>query len=470
MGASEARQFAWEAPPLEQRPRRRPKVRWSLDQFLDPLALAVTAPMALFPERFPPPAMLIGLAILFVPYGVRQVNAGRMTARTAALWPLLFLLLVALPVGAYASPAFWAVSWPELVRAVWGAAVCLGVINFCAAGGSWPSRRSVKPHVAWATAGFLGVGAILGVLGLLAMGANDKLPVVGDLARGLTGALGGLGQEGLNPNRVAGTVLLMVTPATLLTLAPQRDRRIAPAVWGLGRVGLLGLAAFFGGVLLLSQSRTALLAAAGATTLACLLAGRRGWVLLGVAVLMGLAVLSVFGPQRVLDVIAIKRDAETAPGAGVWATIAADEAMAGRRMIWARAWHGVIDAPLTGVGLGAFHLLAQQPYPALPNYRPDPDTTHAHNLALQTALDVGVPGLLAYAAVVFLAAAAALRLLLHSAADSAARLWAAGMVGALLAFLIFNSLDAMTLGARPAVTHWLLLGLVLGADAGMGAR
>ncbi|RIK46426.1 MAG: hypothetical protein DCC57_15500 [Chloroflexi bacterium] len=468
MAASEARQFAWETPPLEQRRRQRPKVRWSLDQFLDPLALAATAPMALFPERFPPLAMLIGLAILLVPYGVRRANAGRMTARTAALWPLLFLLGVALPVGAYVSPAFWAVSWPELVRTVWGGAVCLGVINFCAASGSWPSRRSVKPHVAWATAGFLGVGAILGVLGLLAMGANDKLPVVGDLAQGLTGALGGRGQ-GLNPNRVAGTVLLMATPAALLMLAPQRDRRIAPAVWGLGRVGLLGLAAFFGGVLLLSQSRTALLAAIMATTLACLLAGRRGWVLLGVAALMGLAVLSVFGPQRVLDVIAIKRDAETAPSVGVLATIAADEAMAGRRMIWARAWHGVVDAPLTGVGLGAFRLLAQQPYSALPDYRPDPDTTHAHNLALQTALDVGVPGLLAYAAVVVLAAAAALRLLLHSAAGSAARLWAAGMVGALLAFVIFNSLDAMTLGARPAVTHWLLLGLLLGADAGMDA-
>lgn len=120
MAASEARQFAWETPPLEQRRRQRPKVRWSLDQFLDPLALAATAPMALFPERFPPLAMLIGLAILLVPYGVRRANAGRMTARTAALWPLLFLLGVALPVGAYVSPAFWAVSWPELVRAVWG--------------------------------------------------------------------------------------------------------------------------------------------------------------------------------------------------------------------------------------------------------------------------------------------------------------------------------------------------------------
>lgn len=472
MAASEVQQVPWDAPPVEQRTRRRPKVRWSPDQFLDPLALAATAPMALFPERFPPPAMAIGVAILLIPYLVRQATTGRSMARTAAGWPLLFLLVVALPLGAYVSPAFWTATWPELVRAVWGIAVCLGAINFCAAGGRWPSRHSIKPHVAWATAGFLVVGAALGGLGLLAMHANDKLPVVGDLARRLAATLGGLGGlgQGLNPNRVAGTVLLMFAPATVLMLAPQRDARIAPAAWWLGRIGLLGLALFFGGVLLLSQSRTGLLAVTLGTLLAWLLAGRRGWVLLGLAVLLAVAVWSVFGPQQVLEVITIKRDAAAQTSGGVLEVVATDEAMAGRRMIWARAWRGVLDAPLTGVGLGAFHLLAQQPYPALPNYTPDPDTTHAHNLALQTALDVGIPGLLAYAAVVVLAGVTGVRLLLHSAADSAARLWAAGMVGALLAFLIFNTFDAVTLGARPAVTHWLLLGLVLGAGAGMDAR
>lgn len=461
--------MAWEARPGPSRARRRPTVHWSPDQFLDALALTATAPLALFPERFPPLVMGIGLGIVLVPYLVRLANTGRAVARTPAVWPLLFLLGVALPVGAYVSPDFWGVTWPELVRAVWGIAVCLGVIHFCAAGGEWRSRRSIKPHVALATAGFFAVGLALGAVGLLSMRANDKLPVIGDLAQWLTQGLGRFGglDQGLNPNRVAGTVLLMVTPALLLLVVPHRGPRISPVLWWLGKLGLLGAAAFFGGVLLLSQSRTALLAAAIGTTLACLLAGRRGWILLGVAALVAAAVLSVFDPGDLLSLAAVKRDAGADPGGGVLAVIAADQAIEGRRMIWARAWHGVLGAPLTGVGLGAFHLLAQEPYPALPGYVPDPDTTHAHNLALQTALDVGIPGLLAYGAVVVLAALAVARALLYTRPDSAARLWAASMAGALLAFLIFNTLDAMTLGARPAVTHWYLLGLSLAADVAL---
>lgn len=474
MAASEVQPLAWDAPPAGPHPgnrrRRRPKVHWSPDQFLDALALAATAPLALFPERFPPLVMVIGLGIVLVPYLVRQAVTGRVTARTAAVWPLLFLLAVALPLGAYVSPAFWEVTWPELVRAVWGVAVCLGVINFCAAGGRWPSHHAVKPHVAWATAGFFGVGTLLGAIALLSMRANDKLPVVGDLTIWLTERLGSLGglEQSLNPNRVAGTVLLMVTPALLLLVTPHTDRRPSPLLWWLGKAGLLGLAGFFGGVLLLTQSRTGLLAVAAGTLLACLLAGRRGWVLLGVAALVSASVLSVFAPQDLLNVVAIKRDVEADSGGGGLAVIAADQAIEGRRMIWGRAWHGVLDAPLTGVGLGAFHLLAQQPYPALPDYVPDPDTTHAHNLALQTALDVGLPGLLAYTLVVVLAVLTVARLVMRSAAGSPARVWAAGMAGALLAFVVYNSFDAMTLGARPAVTHWYLLGIILGTGAGVG--
>lgn len=473
MAASEAQPVQWDAPSAAHRHRHRHKVRWSPDQFLDPLALVATAPLAFFPERFPPMSMAIGLAILLVPYLVRQVNTGRAAARTPALWPLLFLLMVGLPVGAYVSPAFWAVSWPELVRAVWGIAVCLGVLHFCVAGGSRRSRHRVKPHVALATAGFFAVGVALGGVAFLSMRPSDKLPLLGDLAQWLSAmsaGLSGLGgiDHALNPNRVASTALVMLTPALLLLVAPHADRRIPAAAWWLGKAGLLGAATFFGGVLLLSQSRTALLSVAAGTVVACLVAGRRGWILLGVGVLMGVAVLSVFSPQQVAQVIAVKADAESDMAGDVLSLVAADPAIAGRRMIWARAWHAVLDAPLTGVGLDAFQLLARQPYPDLPGYVPDIDTTHAHNMALQLALDVGIPGLLAYVGLVVMAVSAVLRLLLHSASDSTARLWAAGMAGALVVFLVSNTVDAMTLGARPAVTQWYLLGMVLGAGLGAG--
>jgi putative inorganic carbon (HCO3(-)) transporter len=176
--------------------------------------------------------------------------------------------------------------------------------------------------------------------------------------------------------------------------------------------------------------------------------------------LVAAASLSVLGPSGLAEVVAVQSpNAEAAP----LARLLADRDVAGRFMIWQRAWYGILDAPLTGIGINAFHLLAQEPYPRLPNFRPDPDITHAHNLFLQTGLDLGLPGLLAYSTLLVMAGATLVRLWRNTQPGRPARLWVVGMAGALAAFLIFNLLDAVTLGARPAVANWFLLGLMLGA-------
>ncbi|HXF62437.1 MAG TPA: O-antigen ligase family protein, partial [Caldilineaceae bacterium] len=449
MSASDLPETIWtDELPSARRHRRRPRARWSPDQFLGPLALAATAPLAFFPERFPVEAMAIGLGMVAVPYLVRRANGGHFGAAGGALWVVLLLAGVAAPIGALVSPAFWEVSWPELVRLVWGAAVLLGVLYFCADGGG-NGRRHVGAHVAVATAGFFAVGLALGAIGLLSMRANDKLPLIAGLVDRLpaiNGALPFLGNA-FNPNRVASVVMLFVAPALALLLASP-GREMNRSLWWLGKGALLGLALFFGGALLLTQSRTGLLAAALASGLVCLLAGRRGWLVLGVGLLLAVATLDVFGPQGVLDVLAVQGEAPPEAGS-LLERVLADRNMAGRLMIWRRAWYGIGDAPLTGVGLGVFQLAAREPYPALPDYRPDPDITHAHNLFLQTGLDLGLPGLLALMALLGFAVAALVRLFRATAPGTPARLWAVGMAGALLAFLVFNLLDAVTLGARP---------------------
>jgi putative inorganic carbon (HCO3(-)) transporter len=440
-------------------------VRWSPDQFLDPLVLAVTAPLALFPSRFPPEAHAIGLGLLAVPYLVRQAKTaprGRpASAGGAARWPLLFLLLVALPLGARQSPDFWEASWPELVRMVWGIAVCLGVINFCAGDRGWPSRRRLAPHLAVATAGFVALGLLFGGVGLAAMRTGTKFPLVEQLLGWLPAMLsdGALGLS-LNPNRVAGLLVLYPSLLLALLLAAAPHARATP-IWWLGKGLLVGLLAFFSMALLLTQSRTALLAALCSVGVVSLLAGRRGWIVLGLGALVAAASLSVLGPGGVVDMVAVQSpDAE---GAAPIARLLADRDVAGRFLLWQRAGYAILDAPLTGIGINAFHLLAQEPYPRLPNFRPDPDITHAHNLFLQTGLDLGLPGLLAYSILLVMAGMTLFRLWSDTQPGRPARLWVVGMAGALTAFLIFNLLDAVTLGARPAVANWYLLGLVLGA-------
>ncbi len=455
-------QFA--APPVR-RSRTRPV--WSADQFLDPLALAVAAPLVLFPERFPREAFLVAATLLAVPYAVRLSNRGRLSAPIPLAWPLLLLLAVILPLNVWRSSDFWAVSWPEAVRFVWGAAVLMGVANWCATD-TYPvhhdgAQSRIGAHIAVALVAYFALGLAFSAVGLLALQASNKVPLLADLAERIPGlAQLPLGlSTGFNANRVAGLAVLFVPLTLALLISPNRTGSSLAAMLPLKAALLLSLA-FFGGLLLLTQSRGALLAAAVAVVLVSLLAGRRGWLPLALLVLMALAALDVFGAGGLVDAFAVQDEAGAVEG-GLWQRITADRNVAGRVVIWQRALHGIADEPLTGMGLAEFQRRAQQAYPPMPQWQPDPDITHAHNLFLQTALDLGLPGLAALLALLALVLRDATALFLGSRPDSPARFLAIGLAGALAAFLVYNMLDAMTVGARPAVSYWYLFGLTGGA-------
>lgn len=69
--------------------------------------------------------------------------------------------------------------------------------------------------------------------------------------------------------------------------------------------------------------------------------------------------------------------------------------LAGRFLLWERAVMAIEDFPLTGVGLGMFRFVQPRLYP-LYTVPPQADIGHAHNQFLQAALDVGIPGMIAY--------------------------------------------------------------------------
>ena len=71
--------------------------------------------------------------------------------------------------------------------------------------------------------------------------------------------------------------------------------------------------------------------------------------------------------------------------------------LAGRQEIWSRALYAIQDFPLTGTGPGLFRELVPPLYPLF-RLSSDKDIAHAHNQWLQTALDFGLPGLIAYLA------------------------------------------------------------------------
>ena len=66
--------------------------------------------------------------------------------------------------------------------------------------------------------------------------------------------------------------------------------------------------------------------------------------------------------------------------------------------MWQWGLTAIQDSLFTGVGLGAFTQVAFGLYPI--NVPASYDFAHAHNIFLQTVLDIGLPGLVAYLALV----------------------------------------------------------------------
>jgi uncharacterized protein YjeT (DUF2065 family) len=89
---------------------------------------------------------------------------------------------------------------------------------------------------------------------------------------------------------------------------------------------------------------------------------------------------------------------------------------------------------------------------------PDSDIAHAHNIFLQTALDLGLPGLIAYLALLGLALVVCWRWARWG--DRLYRATALGLAAGLVGFHAYGLTDAVALGSKPGVVFWMALGLV----------
>jgi putative inorganic carbon (HCO3(-)) transporter len=128
---------------------------------------------------------------------------------------------------------------------------------------------------------------------------------------------------------------------------------------------------------------------------------------------------------------------------------------AGRTEIWSRAVDMIQDFPLTGIGLNTFPVVSDLLYPLFVN-GPDAQVPHAHDIFLQTAVDLGMPGLLSFLgllAVVGWGLARAWRQVIGGE-----RALLVGLATGLLGHLMFGLTDAVTLGAKPGVFFWAVLG------------
>lgn len=407
--------------------------------WLEALLLLLSAPFLLFPELLP---ALTALSLLLLVAGwLLCWRFAGFPLRTTPANTAFLLLAVALFVAILVSAD------PDLTLPK-----ATGMILALA---SW---RYLIFHVRSARALWLSFAVFVVVgLGMIALGVISadwrfEVPFVEALFRLLPPqlvSLPGASEEGVHTNQLSGTLTFYLA----LPLAFLLDGRVFRRRWLVRALSVVALLAL-GGLLLLTQSRSAwmgvvaglafLLFAWAAVTFHSRRRRRLLWFALAAAVIVVILLLVLLWPTLVA---ALYEDPPDSTPIGTLQTLSF------RYEVWRWAIPAIGDFPFTGVGLGAFRRVVSRLYPIYYTT----DIAHAHNVFLQVALDVGLPGLVAYLAILALAATATMQV---ARRHPPARPLALGLLAGLVAFHVYGLTDTLAFGSKSAIALWLAIGLI----------
>lgn len=414
------------------------------------LVLLVAAPLLYFPNRFHVWAPAVGFLILLAGLLYRRYRLGIWYRSTPADLPLLILFVVLLPIAVWAAPPPLRVKYsiPRTYILLWNLYLFTVVVLH-----SSRNRSSIEWLLGGFTLGTLGI-AVVAPLGISWL---HKLPGIATVVTTIPSPLMGVftgAESGFHPNQVAGTLLyalpLMAAVTTSDLLSRRRTIDLPIVTW------LIWIATpFVFAVLLLTQSRTALLAMALACAVMILINFRLGrWLLL-----LGAVVLLIslpFIPVNLVDTVVGTEQLEALGGTST---------LGFRQDVWSQAYTALHDFPITGMGLGTFREILFLLYPT--SIPPDYNVGHAHNFFLQVGVDFGLGGLIAVIAIHILALviiARMLKLSIHARSGTwrGLRVIAVGLLGGMIAHLIYSQLDAVAMGAKTNFMFWYLLALIFG--------
>lgn len=391
--------------------------------------LLLMLPLLLFPSGYR------GFVLLAVPlfWLVRKLTYGTFFA-TSPYDLAIIVLVVMTGISVFVSFDA-ALSLPKVVGLLLGIALFYAILDF--------SR-----HVSlWPVVGVYLVGGLL--LALIGLVGTNWLPPFDFLnairTRLLDGSLNVPGAVGgvINQNELAGA-LNWIAPLALACLLGLGGR-----LWARKRsvfLFVLIVCLVTISVLIATTSRGGILAlGAGTTIVLAFFAPLRWRIVLGI----GLVIVLLMGVAFAMS--PIQTD------------VAADMlGLSGRVEIWSRAILAIGDFPLTGMGFNSFRQVVRVLYPLF-TVPAGIDLAHAHNHLLQVALDVGLPGLLAYLAIWIISAGllweAARKLVRRGQTHHSSYALVAGLAGSLVAGWTFGIFDAVALGSRPSFLWWMLVGL-----------
>ena len=393
----------------------------------------LAGPILLFGERFPSPLVLLALAAILHPWVARLISRGHLSRPTPLDLPVLAMFLM-VPLGLYASVDL-ELSLPLVGQLLVGASLFYGLAN------------ATKPKV---HPGWLAFLFVFGTAGLT-------------LAVLIVSVLGGWGLQGLLKPQ-GGVVTLPLGEQLNLNVLAGLAAMALPLALRPGSRQPLGVRGPF---LLSKQAVTRIfLAVAIALMLTLMIPSTSRGAYLGIAA--GLFTLGIaYYPSLLLTVPPILLGLWVLGQRVGWATImealssGAVRSWAVRQELWSRAIYMMQDFPFTGIGPGAFRRVAPVLYPFFLCSNDSPPV-HAHNLFLQVGVDLGVPGLVAYGAVipvVILMAWRSFRRFRTLGQEDLAAL-SVGLLAAIVAMLAHGLLDAPLWGGKLAVVPWFIMGLI----------
>lgn len=425
---------------------------WKIIQRWDWLMLVAVAPVIFLADT----RWVLALLVLPLVLVVDGLAWGELLPVTP-LNPAILLLTIMVGVSIFVTPDIPG-SYGKIAGILFGI-----IIYFCVARHT-RTKEGIKGSLVLLALAGLGL-ATLGLVGtnwltVKIIGLNvitERLPM---LLRGLPGA-----ENGIHPYELAGALLWIIPVIFVAGLALLHDPEWFSGRTGTGKSGykrflawtifLLLVFLIDLGLFILTQSRGGYLAILMTGLLLMIMIARgpaRWWVIgLLVVIMIGCVVIVwQLGWKTITDQVisSLLMDASN------FSVLSLDW----RVEIWSRAVWAIKDVPLTGLGMNVFRNAVARLYPTF-QFSAASDLAHAHNELLQAAVDLGLPGLVAFLALY----AGGLGMLISTIRlEGTWRLLALGLLGGLLAHFIFGMVDAVALGAKPGFLFWWLLGMVYG--------
>lgn len=379
-----------------------------------PLGLVVAASIAT--EQALPSALIVAVVLI----AVRWIARGVPSVHTPADWSILGLVLMC--VVTLTVTVRMDLTAPQVERLLLGMAFYYGLVNWA----TNPARQRLVVLGLTMCGLVLALGAPFGV--------EWTSPKLHFIPVAIYKHFVRLGTDTINPNVMAGYLaLLLPCVAAPLLFAWRQLAHWRQGLYSVTLVVMLSM-------LVLTQSRAGIAAAACGLLILIMLRWRWAWVVVVILAVPGLI---------------FRRTILTALATGV-----SFGGLPERMEVWTRGWYMVQDFTFTGIGMGSFAYITERLYP-LTFLASVP---HAHNIFLQVAVDLGVPGLLAWLGVLGFVISAAWSAYRRGLArqDHFLTGLAAGLLAAQGVLMFHGLFDAISWGmVRPAVLIWGLWGFAV---------